>query len=317
MTDFPALIGEKTNVPTEIIKSAVDLAHIRFRKIKVKKRSGGERIIIQPAAELKLVLAWLNNEVISKLPISPIATAFRKDASILKNASEHKASLYSIRVDIKEFFPSIRSSDLVLAIKSSPIELPPFTAEAGFFDFIQRCCFDRDGRLPIGYPTSPAIANAVMRNIDVALLNKINIDPTKFGQARLTRYADDFVFSSDKPGACRSFLDTLQETLIRTTSPRLAINSKKTRFMSRRGGSTLVTGLRINQDGLVRVHPKYRDHVRLLLKHFANGSISADDVPRLVGHLAFVQHADPRLFTRLSFRYFEEIARLRGKQENT
>jgi RNA-directed DNA polymerase len=313
MIDFAMLVGAQMKVQVDLVQSALDFAHIRYRKIRVKKRSGGERVLVQPAAELKMVLAWLEAGVISKLPISSVATAFRPGASIVKNANEHRNSLYSVRVDIKDFFSSIRASDLMAVVRKNLGVLPLFVTDPGFDELVRRGCFDRDGRLPIGYPTSPGIANAVMYGLDGALLEMVKRDPTKFGLARLTRYADDFVFSTDKPGACRMFVHDFEQLLAKNISPRLRINASKTRFMSRAGGSTLVTGLRINQNGLIRVHPAYRDHVRLLMKHFSAGVLVADDLPRLVGHLAFVEHADPRLFTRLSFRYFEEIARLRGK----
>jgi len=313
MIDFSKLVGEQMKVQADLVESALRLAHVRYRKIRVKKRKGVERVLVQPAAELKLVLVWLDAEVVSKLPLSPVATAFRAGASIVKNAKQHSDSLYSVRVDVKDFFPSIRTSDFLHVVRKNLHTLPSFVDDPGFAEFAWQSCFDRDGRLPIGYPTSPAIANAVMFEIDGALLDLVTGDPNRFGRARLTRYADDFVFSTDKPGACREFVHALEDLLIKTTSPRLRLNASKTRFMSRRGGSTLVTGLRINQTGLVRVHPTYRDHVRLLMKLFAAGALTSDDIPRLVGHLAFVEHADPRLFTRLSFRYFEEIARLRGK----
>lgn len=313
MINFAKLVGERMKVHPDLVESALALAHVRYRKIRVKKRSGGERVLIQPAAELKMVLAWLDAEVISKLPINSIATAFRPGASIVKNATEHRNSPYSVRVDIKDFFPSIRADDLMTVVRNNVLTLPSFVEDAGFAEVVRRGCFDRDGRLPIGYPTSPAIANSVMYGIDSALWKLVTGDPTRFGRAHLTRYADDFVFSTDKAGACRAFVDDFEQLLAMTACPRIRLNTSKTRFMSRAGGSTLITGLRINQSGLVRVHPTYRDHVRLLIKHFSDGTLRADDIPRLIGHLAFIEHADPRLFTRLSFRYFEEIAKLRGK----
>ncbi|RID97818.1 retron St85 family RNA-directed DNA polymerase [Simplicispira hankyongi] len=313
MTNFPVLIADQMKVPVVLVEDALKLAFIRYRKIRVPKRSGGYRTIIQPAAELKLVQAWLNEKIFKHLPLSSVATAFRPGASITNNAAIHRNSLYSVRVDIKDFFPSIRSVDLIRIVRSNRSALPPFVMETGFTNLVRQACFDREGRLPIGYPTSPSIANAVMHQTDKMLINEITSDVSIFGNTQLTRYADDFVFSTDKSGACHEFVRKLERLLSTLESPRLKLNTSKTKFMSRRGGSTLVTGLRINQEGLVRVHANYRDHVRLLLKHFAAGSLQSDDVIRLVGHLAFVEHADPRLFTRLSFRYFEEIARLRGK----
>ncbi len=51
----------------------------------------------------------------------------------------------------------------------------------------------------------------------------------------------------------------------------------------------------------------------MLLRLYSTGRLKQEDISKLRGHLAFLEHADPALFTRLSFRYFEEIAKLRAK----
>lgn len=142
-------------------------------------------------------------------------------------------------------------------------------------------------------------------------------DIARFGHAVVTRYADDFVFSTDSRGACKEFLVELRSLLAATQSPRLSINEAKNRFMSRKGGTTLITGLRVNNDGDVGIHADYRDHVRLLLKLFSTNRLVPNERESLRGHLAFIEHADPGLFTRLSFRYYAEIAKLRGRPNLT
>jgi len=302
------------SVPRKLLEDAIGLAHIRFKKFKVRKRSGGDRDLIQPAAELKLVLAWIDAQVLSKLPVSELATAFQPGTSIVKNAEAHRKSAYSVRLDISNFFPSIRSQDLLKAIKEARPRFEGWVFTADFEQLVRQACFDKGDRLPIGYPTSPRIANAVMHELDIHLSQAIAADPERFGQAVLTRYADDFVFSTDKRGACRAFSDELQSTLAGCTSPKLSVNTPKTRYMSRRGGSTLVTGLRVNMDGKVGIHANYRDHIRLLLKLFSIGKLKAEEHEKLRGHLAFIEHADPSLFTKLSFKYYKEIANLRMKK---
>lgn len=313
MPSIIELISEELQVPTRLIENALRLAHVKFRKIRIPKRSGGYRTIVQPAAELKLIHAWLNARVLSLLPLSPVATAFRPGASIIKNAYLHRWSRYSVRIDLADFFPSIRSSDLIRVIQGGNSIHSTWKGEEDLLSLIRQACFDRDDRLPIGYPTSPSIANAVLFKFDSELLQIIDEDSTRFGRAALSRYADDFVFSTDKPGACRSFVEVVEALTLKTESPRLKINPAKTRYMSRLGGSTLVTGLRVNQDGNVRVHANYRDHVRLLLKHFSTGNLNPEECQKLVGHLAYIEHTDPMLFTRLSYRYFKEIARIRRR----
>lgn len=313
MISMPERIASEMKVPISLVENALNFAHIRYKKIQIKKRSGGVRTIIQPSAELKLVQTWLNARVFTKLPLSSAASAFRKGASIVINATVHSGSHYSVRMDIRDFFPSISSYDLVHTILKNTSTLPEYVVTEEFKKLVHTACFDINGRLPIGYSTSPAISNSVMFDIDEALLQRLATDVNKFGASKLTRYADDFVFSSDKRGACRAFISALRETLSESVHPKLSINQSKTKLMSRAGGSTLVTGLRINNTGGVRVHANYRDHIRLLLKLYSTNKLSTEDTPRLAGHLSFIEHADPGLFTRLSFRYFEEISRLRSR----
>jgi hypothetical protein len=301
------------SVPQSLLESALRLAHVRFRKIKVPKRSGGERTMLQPAAELKLILTWLDARILSNVQVSSIATAFEPGTSIVKNAQAHSKSNYSVRIDLSNFFPSIRSGDVLLALSRSRDTLPDWVFQKDFEALIRKACFDRADRLPIGYMTSPRIANVVMFELDRVLETSVSRDSIRFGQGILTRYADDFVFSSDKKGACNEFLTEMRSLLASTSSPKLSINEAKTRFMSRKGGTTLITGLRVNNDGDVGIHANYRDHIRMLLKLFSTGRLKTTENERLRGHLAFIEHADPDLFTRLSFRYHAEIAQLRGR----
>lgn len=311
MTDLLESIAIDLHMPLDLVQHAAKHAPTRVKRFLIRKRNGGSREIVQPSIALKPILAWIDVNLLSALPVHSIASAFRPCKSILENASAHKYSLYSVRVDIKSFYPSIMRVDferiLVNNKKLFSVQLlTPNNVQA-----LSRLCFDAHGSLPIGYSTSPAIANAVMYEIDSTLVRLIS-NKSDFGNAVLTRYADDFVFSTDKVGACKKFVEAITSVFASTSSPVLRINPDKTRFMSRAGGSTIVTGLRVNNQGNVVVHADYRDHVRLLLKLYRSGTLRVDEVPKLVGHLAHIQHVDPSLFTKLSFRYFREIEHLRG-----
>lgn len=314
MTDILDRVARDLSVPKALLDDALRRAFIRYRKFSIQKRSGGTRLLVQPAAELKLIMAWLDATVFSKLPVSEIATAFQPGTSIVQNAEAHRKSIYSVRLDISDFFWSICSTDLLKVIKGAQPALESWVATSQFEEITRRACFDKSDCLPIGYPSSPRIANVVMYELDSKLCQTIGSSPERFGNAVLTRYADDFVFSTDKRGACKEFAEELRKVLDACPSPKLSINASKTRYMSRLGGSTLITGLRVNMDGKVGVHATYRDHVRLLLKLFAAGKLKQEDWEKLRGHLAFVEHADPSLFTKLSFKYYKEISSLRTKK---
>jgi hypothetical protein len=311
MTKIVELIAAALQLPVEGVVKSIELAPYRTKKFTIEKSSGGRRVILQPSAQIKPILYWLQATIFDQLPIHPIATAFRSGVSILDNASAHKSSLYSVRVDIVNFFPSIRPLDACTAVFRSKNELPEWATTLEAVEIISKACFDRNEQLPIGYATSPSIANAVMFPIDAKLQEAISHDDI-YGNAILTRYADDFVFSTDRIGACKKFVNLIANVLAEHKVPSLSINPSKTRYMSRLGGSTLITGLRVNNEGNVVVHPLYRDHVRLLLKHYHASKLADEDVPKLVGHLAHIQHVDPGFFTKLSSRYFLDIQRLRS-----
>lgn len=311
MDEILKKIASDLLLPLDFVRHTVKHAPTRVKRFTIPKRTGGSREIIQPSIALKPILSWLDSELLASLPVHPIATAFRPGQSILNNAIAHSSSRYSVRVDISAFFPSIRQGDLRQVLLSCRNSLPRWASEPDGLALVSNVCFDRNGMLPIGYSTSPAIANAVMFQIDTRLAEIVS-KVADFGNAVLTRYADDFVFSTNTVGACNRFVTEICEVFAAIPSPKFCINAAKTRFMSRAGGSTLVTGLRVNNLGNVVVHADYRDHVRLLLKLYKTGSLRVDEVPKLVGHLAYIQHVDPALFTKLSFKFYQEIERIRG-----
>lgn len=296
-------------LPSSLLREALSEASFRYKKIYIRKKSGGTREMVQPSIKLKPILTWIESVILSQLEISTIATAFCPGSSVVKNAAAHRDSPYSVRVDLSNFFHSIKTHDLLSVIAKANNSLPAWMTSSGIKELISTACFDSSERLPIGYSTSPKIANVVMLDLDKSLLRKIS-DKSVFGNAVLTRYADDFVFSTNKKGACRAFYLLLEELLKNTDSPKLTINSDKTRFMSLKGGSTLITGLRLKQNSEIGVHPNYRDHVRLFLKLYSANKLKYDDIASLRGHIAFIKHADPALITKLSYKYHSQIAEL-------
>lgn len=308
--DFLKRISADLQLPEQSVADAVRTSHARIRKVAFKKRNGETRIAYQAAATAKPILHWLRIHPLSKLPVSDAAVGFREGCSILDNARAHRSSAYSIRIDIKDFFPSITKADVRRTILRADLDVSKVWPVNDVADLVERMCFDRRGRLPIGFPTSPILANAVMFELDSLLLSDIK-NPERFGNSRLTRYADDFVFSTDTRGACAEFLSVFRSRLSASQSPALKVNDDKTRFMSRAGGSTIVTGLRVTNESAVRVHADYRDHVRLLLHLYKAGRLSAEEHIKLLGHLAYIEHVDPKLFTRLSFKYADQIAEIR------
>jgi RNA-directed DNA polymerase len=308
MREIIKKISLDLNVPEEDIGNAIKRSYHNYKIIRIKKKSGGYREAIQPSIRLKIIQQWILFNVLQNIPVSDISTAFGKGDSILNNATMHARSTFSIRIDIKNFFNSIKADDLINIIKKS-CRIDDLYKSDGFNELLVRSCFDANERLPVGYLTSPYISNAVMFDIDNKLANIVRNEKV-YGKAVITRYADDFVFSTDKIGACKKFYDHLNSVLEKENSPKLCINETKTRIMSKRGGAMIITGLLINNDGLVRATKKYRDQFRLLIKLYNQGRLKENEIESLKGHISFIQNIDPILFTKIAFKYHDDIDRI-------
>jgi len=302
-------ISKELNAPPEMLFDAIRQSRKLVRHIKKKKRNGSYRTVYQPSKKLKIIQYWLINNIFVNLKVHCVATAFLKDLSIKNNALRHINGRYFLKLDIENFFPSIKFGDLQPIISRWLSEKNPPIIESELLKVVRLSCFYRKDCLPIGYPSSPIISNIIMYAFDtriVALLSSTD----KYGAATYTRYADDMTFSTKTKGACNNINRLVEKTLTKIESPKLKLNSSKTSFVSSSGGSALVTGLRICHDGHLTIHRKYKDKIRLLLSLYKKGTLAENDIYSLKGHLAHIRHVDGLFYTKLQNKYFKTIQKL-------
>jgi RNA-directed DNA polymerase len=104
--------------------------------------------------------------------------------SQISAAKVHVAQPLLITLDLKNFFPSVRASQIQNALKTAG--LPDETSE-----IICRLC-TRKGVLPQGAPTSPVLARIVV----TPALNRIEIALAKISpDCRITQYVDDLAMT--------------------------------------------------------------------------------------------------------------------------
>lgn len=229
--------------------------------------------------------------------------AYRKGlvSPLRKNAEIHSEFPYLIRIDLKDFFPSI-SPELLKAVL-------PFSLIDRNFALLVLCCFYHFGEgkygLPIGAPTSPFISNMVMEPIDQMLEAK-----AKELGGRYTRYADDIVFSSSNPDLRDIFLKFVSDALIRKTKGLLAINEGKTRKASRASRRS-VTGVILTQNGSLSIGRKRKRDIRSLIHKASHNELSEEEVKRLRGLLAYCADIEPSFIERMVTRYGDIVLRIR------
>jgi len=303
--------------PAVVIEMA-GKAQQTYRHYKIPKKKKGLRTIYHPSKETKSIQYALMQILAETLKPHDCAFAFKSGLSspLRKNAEIHARFAYSLRIDFKDFFPSIKPDDLFVAVTDlhhpHRIDLLPedivFLSQAFFIK-------QADGSfgLPIGAPSSPMLSNCVMRSLDVAI--------DAFAKKRefvYTRYADDLVFSTAQKGASKAFLDGLRQVISQCEHPRLTINEGKTLFMSR-NCRRVVTGVTIDPNGTISVGRSRKRFIRKLLNDFNHGSLIMKQPHILQGNLAFVLDVEPRFFDRLCLKYGADLVlralRQRGDRE--
>lgn len=305
-------IANDLSIPDSLIEEAISLARAQVKIFHIQKRSGGTREIFHPSKKLKTIQYWLIHSVFSQMQVHEASMAYREGISILHNAEMHRENRFFLKMDLKNFFPSVSFNDFIPTLRTWHKEYKPkWILNDDSEDIIRRVCFYKNDRLAIGYPTSPIISNIVMVEFDSKVSALIADD--EYGKVIYTRYADDLVFSTNKKGACQAIKKKIVNLIRETSSPNISVNHSKTKLGSSTGGSASVTGLKVCLDGHITIHRKQKDHIRLLLGLYRKGALAQEEEKSLLGHLSYCHYVAPEFYTNLSKKYFKEIFELRAK----
>lgn len=318
MRDICQYIADDLCIDVKFVIHVVEKAQCSFKCFYIEKRNGSKRKIYHPNKKTKLIQYWLIDNIFSKFPIHSSATAYKKGTSTLKNALLHRKNRYFVRIDLLNFFPSLKILDVAHLFHNNMPDITFIDEEHkrnNLISLIDKVCFFKDGSLPVGYPTSPIISNIVLYDIDTRISSSI-LDKDKFGDAVYTRYADDIIFSTNKRGACNHFFLFFKGLLEKINSPSLSINADKTHYSTSSGGSAIITGVKLCHDKHITLPKKYKDHVRLLLSLLQKGKISESEKNSLVGHLNYLKYIDGKYYTKLCIKYFDTINSLIPSAKN-
>lgn len=284
---------------TRIVASAPK----RYVSYPIKKRDGTNRMIAQPAFELKALQRLVMMRVLSQFPVHDAAYAYVKGRSIRQNALRHAQSDFILKLDFKNFFPSIRPVDLerLLTIRA-PLGVQPPDYETLY----QLLFWGNKSYIPkylsIGAPSSPMVSNIVMYELD----RNLSEVAAELG-VTYTRYADDLTISGPASSRLLSFERKLQ-TLLKEVPLSLALNDKK-RGLYGRGERRMVTGLVITPDHKVSIGRERKRTIRAAVNRYRNGELDDVELMRCKGLLAFVIAAEPTFLRSLIDTYGRDTIR--------
>ena len=278
--------------------SYVKTAPYRYKTYPIAKRSGGTREISQPSKDLKVIQRFVLAEFLEKkFKYHECATAYRHGKNISDNARPHLSNSYLLKMDFKDFFPSIRSSDFVRYLQEMRLIDSEFEAEALAMLFFKQT---HDGlRLSIGSPGSPSISNALLMPFDDRVQKATSMKGISY-----TRYSDDLTFSTSSRDVLFELPSVIDEILSTLAYPKLEINREKTVFSSRKFNRH-ITGITISNEAKMSIGHQVKR--RLRSKIFEIYSLQPKEVKSLKGYLSFVNQIEPDFIAKLKIKYPEQM----------
>lgn len=297
-------LARDTGLSLRDVRRIVATAPKRYKSYPIPKRSGGERIIAQPAFEVKAIQKLIATRVLSEFPVHESAYAYVRGRSIRHNALRHAKSSFILKLDFKDFFHSIRPVDLERVLLTRDI---PLASRADFEVIYQSTFWGRGATLPlclsIGAPSSPLISNIVMFEFDRKAFDlSIELGLT------YTRYADDLTISSDVGQSALLTFERRLQSLTERSPMDLVFNQAK-RGLYGRGEKRMVTGLVITPDGKISIGRERKREIRAMLHRIVLKDFDDPHLMRCKGMLAFVISAEPRFLHSLIRAYGRDLVR--------
>ena len=296
-TDYSVLLRQMSSdlgLLSSHLNSVIRTSPLRYKRFTIKKRDGTDRLVAQPAREVKAVQHWLVANLLHRLPIHDATSAYRHGSSIRKNAAAHVASDYMLKLDFQQFFPSIKKADIKRHLtKNLGDSIAPDALE-----MIAHCLSWAPGRksaleLCIGAPSSPILSNSIMFDLDQALSTYCRRHNVAY-----SRYADDLTFSCNERGVLDSVLAFVRMSLADLEYPRITLNEAKTVFASRRS-LRFVTGIILTPDHKLSVGRERKRQVRSMYHRYLLGRLDTGEIQRLKGLVSFIESVEPGYRSRL------------------
>lgn len=288
-------MADSLRISEKFVLSVANNADHLYKEYRIDKKTGGTRTIHHPAKRLKVLQRWLTIHFIASLPVHRSATAYRIGMSIRDNAEIHRKHNYMLRIDMEEFFPSLRDVDVRRVLSAHAGKFNPKLSRQDIVLISKIVC--RSRRLTIGAPSSPALSNAILYEFDVYWHRLCARRGVSY-----SRYADDIVLSTDSQNILGEIYERMIKTINRTGNLNLKINTKKTVFTSKKHFKK-VTGLVITPTEQISIGRSRKREIRTLLYLHLNGRLDQLRQDYLHGLIAFAHAVEPSFVESLRRKF--------------
>lgn len=277
----------------------------RYYRTFNREIKGKNRRLVEATGFLKIVQRRILDNVLLRLPPSKSSFGQTKGRTIKDNAKVHAHSKYIVKLDIKDFYPSVHSTKVYKFFVDKQLCSPDVA-------HILTALTTHDYALPLGTSTSPMLADLIVRPIDV----RINGIAKKVG-LKYTRYVDDLTLSGS------FYLEHLTSLVIKILK-QSGFKIKKEKLIYYKpmqlGEERIITGVRINNgrilvplDYVGALKAELTDAIFQSRREVVKGQFKPREHYR--GKIAYVKWLDPklgqeliRLYRKVKWRHLEWAA---------
>lgn len=272
----------------------------QYKHYQIEKRTGGKRDIFHPTPNLKAVQRWLVNEHLQTLPVHDSVYSYRVGRGIRQHADAHVHSNFLLRLDFKDFFPSITQDWLLQFLLQKSHEGSLSLDDRAIAACMRVLCrfnkFDGSLALSIGAPSSPAISNAILYHADV----DAHAHCAELG-CLYTRYADDIYVSSREKNVLVE-AERQVKAAFAQHAPRLQFNTDKRINVSKKA-KRVVTGLTLTPDRKLSIGRELKRSIKTLVYLHVSGKLDPVERPRLCGLVSYVRDVEPAFYNSLVLKF--------------
>jgi RNA-directed DNA polymerase len=289
-TNLILRMSEATGLSVPDVEHIVATAPRRYKVFKIpKKNDRGWREIAQPSRELKALQRFLVQRVLNGLPVHEAVHGYVVGKGIKTNASAHAGSNYLLKLDLTNFFPSLKPADLRNHLRHyAPDLLSREEERQASLTMFWLPKKSKAPRLCIGAPSSPFLSNTLMFGLDVSISKICEEEGVCY-----TRYADDMSFSCLQKDTLGKVQHSVTELIHGSKHPKLRINDEKTVHISR-AQRRVVTGIVINAVGNLSIGRDRKRLIRSMVHRHTLRQLTVDQQNELQGLIAFSMHIDPK-----------------------
>lgn len=271
----------------------------------VERREYLGREIYAPTEKLKKFHRFLNSFVFDYSDVvDEVVHSYRKGKSPYTALSPHSESKFFYKTDINNFFDSFSFLQLKNYVENNISKSPIIDTKENTSLLLNAITYE--GKLPVGFGTSPNITNGLLFYFDRELAEYCNGNGVVY-----TRYSDDIILSSPNKDILGSAGEVVGSALTKILGEEFSLNERKTK-LTHTGNRIKILGLVITSSGKISIDSEAKKELEVFLHFYSTKSPNYkyyleekfdNNLSKVSGRLNYANSIDPEFVDKLRSKY--------------